>query len=228
MTKNFAEYDQTSSVDKIASTLRKAIFEGYFLPGEQLKGVALSRSLGVSRGSVREALRILATEGLVEHLPNKGASVRKLSLEEIDDIFLTRHILEIQAVHSIPIASEEAVQAMIESTRAYEGVANIDDQVTIAAAHITFHKAFVGLTGSMKLACLEESLMQDLQVIIACIENDRDDLQKEIANHKALTQMVLDGDIGSAEKWVDEYIPIGKEFVIEHILAEKKNPRLGR
>jgi DNA-binding GntR family transcriptional regulator len=117
---------------------------------------------------------------------------------------------------------------MIESTRAYEGVANVDDQVTIAAAHINFHKAFVGLTGSMKLACLEESLMQDLQVIIACIENDRDDLQKEIANHKALTQMVLDGDIGSAEKWVDEYIPIGKEFVIEHILAEKKNPRLGR
>eukprot|EP00831_Metopus_contortus_P058873 TRINITY_DN50969_c0_g1_i1.p1 TRINITY_DN50969_c0_g1~~TRINITY_DN50969_c0_g1_i1.p1 ORF type:complete len:604 (-),score=138.20 TRINITY_DN50969_c0_g1_i1:113-1924(-) len=165
---------EASSVEKVAATLRRAIFKGTFLPGDQLKEVALSRSLGVSRGSVREALRILATEELVVHLPNKGASVRTLSLEEIDDIFLTRHILEIKACECIPTASDHLLQAVVESTVAYEAVANLDDPATIANAHINYHKAIVGLTGSLKLAELEESLMQTLQVIIACIENDRD------------------------------------------------------
>ncbi len=225
---NRMEITEISSVEKIAATLRRAIFEGYFLPGEQLKGVALSKSMGVSRGSVREALRILTTEGLVAHLPNKGASVRMLSLEEIDDIFLTRHILEIRAAQSIPTASDEFKQALVDSIKEYEAVAYVDDPVTIATAHINFHKAFVGLTGSLKLAELEESLMRDLQVIIACIENDRDDLHNEIANHKKLTEMVLNGDETAAVNWVDGYIPNGKEFVIEHILSLKNKPRLGR
>lgn len=225
---NEKENIEASSVEKIAATLRKAIFEGYFLPGEQLKGVALSRSLGVSRGSVREALRILTTEGLVVHLPNKGASVRMLSAEEIDDIFLTRHILEVRAAQSIPTAPDHLIQALVKKMKAYEGVAYSDDLVTIANAHINFHKAFVGLTGSLKLAELEESLMQALQVIIACIENDRDDLHNEIARHNNLTNMVVARDEAAAVEWIDNDIPHGKEFVVEHIASQKEKPRLGR
>lgn len=219
---------EVSGVEKIAETLRRAIFQGAFLPGDQLKEVALSRSLGVSRGSVREALRILATEKLVVHLPNKGASVRKLSLDEIEDIFLTRHILEIKACECIPEASERLLLALKDCTDAYEAVANQDDPVVIANAHINYHKALVGLTGSLKLAELEESLMQTLQVIIACIENDRDDTQNEVANHRHMTEMVFAGNVAGAKKWVDDYIPNGKDFVIEQILSQEKKLRLGR
>lgn len=228
MKTDLAKKAEVSSVDKIAETLRRAIFKGAFLPGDQLKEVALSRSLGVSRGSVREALRILSTEKLVVHLPNKGASVRKLSLDEIDDIFLTRHILEMKACDCIPTASRDQLQALEASTVAYEAVANQDDPVIIANAHINYHKALVALTGSLKLAELEESLMQTLQLIIACIENDRDDTQNEVANHRHMTEMVLAGDVEGARKWVDDYVPIGKDFVIEQILLQEEQPRLGR
>ncbi|EGB16342.1 transcriptional regulator, GntR family [Pseudodesulfovibrio mercurii] len=219
---------EVSGVEKIAETLRRAIFKGAFLPGDQLKEVELSRSLGVSRGSVREALRILSTEELVVHLPNKGASVRKLSLDEIDDIFLTRHILEIKACECISTAPDHLLRALEDSTSAYEAVANQDDQVVIANAHINYHKALVGLTGSLKLVELEESLMQTLQVIIACIENDRDDTQNEVANHRQMTEMVLAGDVEGAKKWVDDYIPNGKDFVIDQIRSQEQAPRLGR
>lgn len=222
------EGTKASSVAMIAETLRRAIFNGTFLPGDQLKEMALSRSLGVSRSSVREALRILATEELVAHLPNKGASVRKLTLEEIDDIFLTRQILELKACECIPTASERLLRALEESTVAYEALANLDDPVTIANAHINYHKALVGLTGSLKLAELEESLMQTLQVIIAYIENDRDDTQNEILNHRKMTRMVMAGDVQGAKKWVEDYIPIGKDFVVKHILSQKNILRLCR
>lgn len=228
MTINKTKQTGVSSVAKVAASLRRAIFDGTFLPGDQLKEVALSRSLGVSRGSVREALRILSTEELVAHLPNKGASVRQLDLEEIEDIFLTRHILEIRACESIPTASDSLLNDLVEKTEAYEAVGNLDDPVTIADAHINYHKALVGLTGSKKLAELEESLMRTLQVIIACIENDRDDTQNEIANHKQMTGIVLAGDIAGAKKWVEDYIPNGKDFVIQHILSQKDQLRFGR
>jgi DNA-binding GntR family transcriptional regulator len=228
MTNNLTARPEASGVEKIAATLRRAIFNGTFLPGDQLKEVALSRSLGVSRGSVREALRILATEELVVHLPNKGVSVRKLGLAEIDDIFLTRHILETKACECIPTAPDHLLHDLVDKTVAYEAVAELDDPVTIANAHINYHKALVGLTGSLKLAELEESLMQTLQVIIACIENDRDDTQNEIANHREMTEMVLAGCVAGAKKWVEDYIPNGKDFVIRHILSQKDTLRLGR
>ncbi|MFW5490600.1 MAG: GntR family transcriptional regulator [Desulfovibrio sp.] len=228
MTTNLTSKTEASGVEKIAATLRSAIFNGTFLPGDQLKEVALSHSLGVSRGSVREALRILATEELVMHLPNKGVSVRKLSLAEIDDIFLTRHILETKACECIPTVPEELLNNLEEKTVAYEAVVNLDDPVTIANAHINYHKALVGITGSLKLAELEESLMQTLQVIIACIENDRDDTQNEIANHRHMTEMVRSGCVEGAKKWVDDYIPIGKDFVIKQILSQKNSLRLRR
>jgi DNA-binding GntR family transcriptional regulator len=219
---------EVSSVEKVAETLRRAIFKGAFLPGDQLKEVALSRSLGVSRGSIREALRILATEKLVVHLPNRGASVRKLTLDEIDDIFLTRYILEIKACECIPTAPEHLLNALENCTAAYEAVANQDDPVVIANAHINYHKALVALTGSRKLAELEESLMQTLQVIIACIENDRDDTQNEVAIHRHMTEMVFAGNVDGARKWVNDYIPNGKDFVIKQILSQEKKVRLGR
>lgn len=228
MMTNLTQRSEASSVEKIVATLRHAIFKGTFLPGDQLREVALSRSLGVSRGSVREALRILSTEELVVHLPNKGASVRKLSLEEIDDIFLTRHILEIKACECIPTAPDHLLQALVDSTVAYEGVADQDNPVTIADAHINYHKTLVGLTGSLKLADLEESLMRTLQVIIACIENDRDDTQNEIANHREMTEMILAGHVDRAKKWVDDYIPNGKEYVVKQVLSQKNTLRLGR
>ncbi len=228
MQTNLTKKIEVSGVEKIAETLRRAIFKGAFLPEDQLKEVALSRSLGVSRGSIREALRILSAEELVVHLPNKGASVRKLNLNEIDDIFLTRHILEIKACECIPSAPEHLLHALKKSTSAYEAVANQDDPVVIANAHINYHKSLVGLTGSLKLAELEESLMQTLQVIIACIENDRDDTQKEVANHRRMTEMILAGDVEGAKRWVDGYIPNGKDFVIAHIRSKEQAPRLGR
>lgn len=226
MTIRETEDVKSSSVAKIAETLRRAIFNGTFLPGDQLKEMTLSRSLGVSRSSVREALRILAAEELVAHLPNKGASVRKLALEEIDDIFLTRQILELKACECIPAASRHLLDALEASMAAYEAQAELDDPVAIANAHINYHKALVGLTGSLKLAELEESLMQTLQVIIAWIENDRDDTQNEIANHRAMTRMVLAGDVQGAMQWVKDYIPNGKDFVVRHILSQKNMLRL--
>ncbi|RZS86325.1 GntR family transcriptional regulator [Pigmentiphaga kullae] len=77
--------------------VREAITSGYFKPGERLVEAKLCSLLGVSRTSVREALRVLATEKLITIVPNKGPSVAELSWEEAESIYHLRALLEGEA-----------------------------------------------------------------------------------------------------------------------------------
>src|SRR3569833_2639837 len=76
------------TVDDIIGRLRDAILAGRIAPGQRLAANDLVEQLGVSRGSIREALQRLSAEGLVDITPNRGAMVRRLSREQVRDLFL--------------------------------------------------------------------------------------------------------------------------------------------
>lgn len=80
--------------DKVADRMRLAISEGTFQPGERLLERHLCELLGVSRTSVREALRQLESEGLVLNLPNKGPTVSSIDSTNFENIYETRAVLE--------------------------------------------------------------------------------------------------------------------------------------
>src|SRR5687768_12544890 len=78
----------------ILDQLRKAILDGTYPAGAQLRQDALAETFGVSRIPIREALFQLDAEGLVRIVPQKGAVVSELSVDEIDDVFALRRLLE--------------------------------------------------------------------------------------------------------------------------------------
>jgi DNA-binding GntR family transcriptional regulator len=80
--------------DLVADALRTAILRGTFKPGEKLDQQQISDDLSVSRSPVREALRTLAAEGLVTIIPNRGASVTKRSIKELEELQFIRRMLE--------------------------------------------------------------------------------------------------------------------------------------
>jgi DNA-binding GntR family transcriptional regulator len=82
---------------KAEDALREKIIAGYFSPGERLKERELIELLGVSRTSLREALRQIEAEGLITLAPNKGPVVAKLSYEQAEEIYEVRNTLEAQA-----------------------------------------------------------------------------------------------------------------------------------
>jgi DNA-binding GntR family transcriptional regulator len=79
---------------QVLDGLRQAIISGDLTPGARLTERELTEMMGVSRTVVREALRQLETEGLIENIPNKGPVVRTLSLEEARDLYAVRAVLE--------------------------------------------------------------------------------------------------------------------------------------
>ncbi len=106
----------------IASRLRDAILAGYFGPGEQLREEPLARSMGVSRGPVREALLRLEREGLVVVRRNRGAFVARLSAQDLEEVYTLRLAIERLAVQRAVEYGDEAtfrqLQAVIEEIRA--------------------------------------------------------------------------------------------------------------
>src|SRR5437588_782808 len=84
--------------DSIAHSLRDAIFEGLFKPGQRLAEAVLASSLKVSRAPVREALASLEQEGLVSRAANGGTTVTRLAVHDIEEICSLRQPLEVLAV----------------------------------------------------------------------------------------------------------------------------------
>jgi DNA-binding GntR family transcriptional regulator len=80
--------------DVVADRIRSAILEGDLKPGEWLRQERLALEYGVSQMPVREALKKLAVDGLVEHVPYRGVRVIEFSPEDISDLFATRSFLE--------------------------------------------------------------------------------------------------------------------------------------
>src|SRR2546423_760865 len=78
---------RVSTSDQVATALREKIFSGELRPGTPLQEVAMAASVGVSRNTLREAIRQLVHEGLVRHSVHRGAAVTELSEDDIADIY---------------------------------------------------------------------------------------------------------------------------------------------
>ena len=110
---------------QIADTLVNEIIRGTLLPGERLQETAIAERFGVSRGPIREALRIVEKEGLIEMRPRYGSFVAKLSASEVRDIFEVRGILLSLAARRIAESKSAAILAFLrEGTRRLEITVN--------------------------------------------------------------------------------------------------------
>jgi DNA-binding GntR family transcriptional regulator len=207
------EIDRSTTVDRVVAVLRQAMFDGGLIPGEPLREIALSQKLRVGRSTIREALRALATDGLVARMPNRGLVVRHLTTAEVEDIFTARHLLECGAAQAAASCPGEVLADLRRAFEAYEDAAARADTSQAALAHVEFHAVMVGLTGSQRLAETERSLMRDLQLVISTIDRSSDDLPKEIEKHRVLTELFCRREVAGLTAQLEADLDHAKLFV---------------
>jgi DNA-binding GntR family transcriptional regulator len=162
------ELESLSLVELAVSRLRREILSGKTEPGERLVEEQLTRRLGISRAPLREALRLLAQQGLVEHVPRRGVRVATLSDRDVRELFTVRDVLERHVVQTaLPVRREAdlagmraALDEMAEATRG-------GDRLRIAEAHRRFHLALVALSGNRQLVDVQELVLVKLQLYMA-------------------------------------------------------------
>jgi len=136
--------------EQVASLLRTRILEGQILPGERIRQEEIASEFGTSRLPVREALRMLASEGLTELSPNRGARVPALDLEELTLLYRMRERLEPLALTlSIPRLADDA---LIELRRLQELIASDTSHQNFLALDREFHMlSYSGCTSTQLL-----------------------------------------------------------------------------
>src|SRR3954447_3493523 len=135
----------STTVDRVAEELRRAVFDGELESGTALREVALAASLGVSRPTVREALGVLVGEGLATPEPNRGVSVTTADPGSVRDICRARMVLEGAGVRRWPDAGEtlrDSVRtALVRYTSAVRSAASYQE---LNERHLAFHVSLVG------------------------------------------------------------------------------------
>jgi DNA-binding GntR family transcriptional regulator len=195
-----------ATVAFIVERLREDILAGRIAPGLRLVESDLTARFAVSRGPVREALRRLAADGLIDHWPNRGALVRRLSLREISEFFQIRVELE-QLAARLAAESDDAdararFAAAIRPILADEP-RRLPDYLCENAA---FHEALMTLAGNRQLRDLAMRL--HLPLIMAQVADilTADVLEGSVREHRAIAAAILGRDAQAAMNFMRAHL----------------------
>ncbi len=168
-----AELEASSLVELAVRRLRNEILSGELAPGERLVEEQLTRRFGTSRAPLREAMRLLGQQGLVEHLPRRGVRVTQLSARDMDELFTLRDALEQFAVRCAfgggggGTPDPALVGVLRDAVEEIERAAVRGTALEQDAAHRGFHLALVALAGHQHLMRVYEPLLLQLQLYMA-------------------------------------------------------------
>ncbi|HYF21592.1 MAG TPA: GntR family transcriptional regulator [Ramlibacter sp.] len=144
---------------RVASEIGSRIIDGAYRPGMSLREIPLSEELGVSRGSIREALRILERDGVVRIEPRKGASVTELSTDELIEIYQVRSAL-------LGLAAALACERMDERDHRWLGRKLEDMKAAGEAPEARAAALHAGISSEMAAYLIERAANRRLQHLL--------------------------------------------------------------
>jgi DNA-binding GntR family transcriptional regulator len=161
--------DRASATEQVLQELREAIIDGRIAQGEALREIPLAQTFGTGRSAVREAIRQLVQEGLVDYELHRGAFVRVMSLADRLDVYVAREAIEAGvarlAIEASPPPDLSALRAALEDLRTRaQGHDRITDD--LIEADIRFHEELVRLAGSPRLTRAHETLVAETRMLL--------------------------------------------------------------
>ena len=208
--------EHSSTVDRVAAELRRAVFDGELESGTPLREVALAASLGVSRPTVREALTFLVAEGLATREPNRGVSVASPQADSVHDVCCARLVLEGAGIRAWAEAAEEQRAQVRTTLAAYVGA--IESHTTyqeLNERHLDFHVSLVGLTGSPRLVAMQQNLVLELKLALAQVDRLRRNAHDQAGTHAALVRLLEEGRVDAAYEFLVGHLADAERDIVE-------------
>ncbi len=209
--------EHTSTVDRVADELRRALFEGEVETGTPLREVALAEAMGVARSTIREALTMLVSEGLATREPNRGVHVTELAADAVHDVCRARTVLETAGVRRWAEASEQSRDVVRRALEAFAAAAVTAPAAEFTALHLEFHRALVGLTESERLVAQAESLYAEIRLALAHVDRARRNQAEQVESHRLLVRMLEQGRIEETAAELERHIADGAESMLARL-----------
>lgn len=209
----------TSASGSVRRRLRDQIVHGELLPGTRLMDRALSAEHGVSRNSVREALRLLVSDGLVSLTVNSGASVRVLTPNDVVDIYAARRLLECGGVRASSRAGDAALAEL--DVAADTGIRRRDQKQWREAgtASLDFHAAITAMAQSQRVNEFFAGLAAQLRLAFAVMPDEAEFQAMWVDRDRSIADLLLAGRRDSAEAELMAYLSDSEAAVIDAVRA---------
>ena len=199
--------------DRVYAALRAGILDGSHGFGERLGEIEVAHLLGTSRTPVREALRRLGSEGLVEVLPNRGARVRTWTAQDLEETYELRAVLE--GLGARRAAGQVAPEVVDELAALATEMVTVDpslghrppgDFADLAALNARFHAVIVGAAGSDRLAATLAGLVRLPLVMRTYHRYTPAALARSHAHHHEIVDALRAGDGAWAESVMRSHV----------------------
>lgn len=213
---NFNDYKPLREV--IFNTIREAIVMGELKPGERLMEVQLAGKMGVSRTPVREAIRKLELEGLVEMLPRKGAHVAGLSMKDIIDVLEVRACLDgLASSLAASKAGEDDIKELnliLSQLSAHIEKDNLNGSIK---KDVEFHDIIYRIAGNEKLNQIASNLREQVHRFRVIYLKDYGNQKGIIGEHQAIINAICSKNEEEASKMAQKHIQKQKETIIKSL-----------
>jgi len=193
---------KASALEQVIARVREDVSQGLYAPGARVVEAELQRTLGVSRGTVREALSRLAAEGLLDLNRFRGATVRALSRQDLREILEMREVLEglVARKAAMRIAAGHGHDEIRSAQAALDAALEADmPNEAYLQANLRYHETLLAVAGSARLATQVHQLSTAFVRTTTRDRLSRASFQGSNDDHRAITTAILEGDAAAAE-----------------------------
>ena len=193
--------------EMVFSKLEEEILSGELARGTALGEIALSKRLGVSRTPVRGALHRLAEEGLVEVLPNRGATVIGINIDDLIDIYNIRERLEgLASALAAKRATVDEISRLTEAVELADFYINKNDTEHIKELDTVFHSIIYSASGSRFLSRTLSELHRKIKSYRKRSLSVPGRLEKTALEHREILEAIKRGDAEEADRLTSNHI----------------------
>ncbi|WP_028814008.1 GntR family transcriptional regulator [Streptomyces flavidovirens] len=205
---------RTSTAERVADILRTRIAEGYFPPGERLSEDGIGKALGVSRNTLREAFRLLTHERLLVHQLNRGVFVRVLAVEDVEDIYRIRRLIECAVVRGLG-APPFPLGGLDKAVGDGERAAGRQEWKGVSTANIHFHRELVSLAASPRTDELMRGVLAELRLAFHVVADPRRLHEPYLVRNREILERLRAGDNAAGEQLLADYLDDSRTQLVE-------------
>lgn len=183
----------------------------------------MATSLGVSRNTMREAVRILALEGLLKRNIHRGVTVAQLSRKDVQEIYALRRMLEIPAILSAKGTSPELLEEMRGAVDAYEKAVRSKDWAQAVACDLQFHSSLIRFHKNKRLETFYQKVIGEVRMGMVLVDSRHDDPGGLIPVHRKLYQLLVAGKRKECAAMLMQHLD-DSEARLARVMAEQDEP----
>jgi DNA-binding GntR family transcriptional regulator len=200
---------------QIAEQLKQLIYAGEFKAGDRINEAALAVRMGTSRGPIREAIRILTGTGLVTPVVNRGVFVRKVSIQEMLEIYDLRALV-------FGFAAERACEHLTDDDRhrfedlleGMERASQAGDSGAYYELNVQFHELVLALSRSRRAHALYDSYVKELHLYRRQNFNTPGNMRRSNLEHRRIYEAIAKGNAAKAKQYAEEHIQAGRQRLL--------------